>query len=105
MMEALNPEKNKDLILREELALERTKMAQYRTFLSFLRTALYFPVAGISMHQALSLSYGIYLQWAGIGIGAAILMAGLVFNRISGLRIKKYGMAIGGYLADPDEEE
>lgn len=104
-MEGLNTPKNKDLILREELALERTKMAQYRTFLSFLRTALYFPVAGISMHQALRLSYGIYLQWAGIGIGAAILIAGIIFNQKSGRRIKKYGIAIGGYITDPDEEE
>lgn len=102
-MENTPDPKNNDLILREELALERTKMAQYRTFLSFLRTALYFPVAGISMNQALSLSYGIYLQWTGIGIGAAIFVAGIVFNHVSNLRIKKYGTTIGGYVSNPDE--
>ena len=39
---------NKDLILREKLAIERTVMANDRTFLSFVRTALYFAIAGIS---------------------------------------------------------
>ena len=87
---------NKDLILREELALERTRMAQYRTFLAFIRTALYFPVAGISMNQALDLSYGIHLQWIGIILGLFILMGGLIFYYISGKRIKKHSDSIGG---------
>jgi putative membrane protein len=39
---------NKDLILREKLALQRTVMANQTTLLSFLRTAMYFLVAGIS---------------------------------------------------------
>jgi putative membrane protein len=91
---------NKDIILREELALERTKMAQYRTFLAFLRTALYFPVAGISMHQALDLTYGIYLQWIGIILGLFILFGGIIFYIVSGKRIKKYGKSIGNYVSD-----
>ncbi len=33
---------NKDLILRERVAVERTVMANQRTFLSFLRSSLYF---------------------------------------------------------------
>jgi putative membrane protein len=91
---------NKDLILREELALERTKMAQYRTFLAFLRTALYFPVAGISMHQALALTYGIYLQWIGIILGVLILMGGVIFYWVSRKRIQKHRTSIGGYVFD-----
>ena len=94
---------NKDLILREELALERTRMAQYRTFLSFLRTALYFPVAGISMHQALTISYGIYLQWAGIVIGISILTAGLIFYQLLGKRIQQYSANVGGYVFNNQE--
>jgi len=86
---------NTDLILREKMALERTKMANYRTFLAFLRTSLYFPVAGISMHQALSLSYGKYLQLAGIIIGAIVLIAGLVVNRISAQRLRQFEASIG----------
>lgn len=96
---------NKDLILREELALERTKMAQYRTFLAFIRTALYFPVAGISMHQALDLTYGIYLQWIGIFLGVSIFLAGVIFYRISRKRIQKHRISIGGYVFNHPEKK
>lgn len=44
---------NKDLILREKLAIERTKMANQSTLLAFLRTAMYFFVAGLSINQLL----------------------------------------------------
>lgn len=44
---------NKDLILREQLAMERTQMANDRTLLSFIRTALYFAVAGITLQHLL----------------------------------------------------
>lgn len=88
---------NTDLILREEMALERTKMAAYRTLLAFFRTALYFPVAGISMHQALSLNYGIYLQWGGIIIGLVILSIGLLYYKSSKQKMKDYQSNIGHY--------
>lgn len=88
---------NKDLILRENLAIERTKMAQYRTFLAFVRTALYFPVAGISMHQALDISYGIYIQWIGISLGILILAAGIIFYIRAKGRLIKQAKQIGNY--------
>jgi putative membrane protein len=102
-MEPTQSSTNKDLILREKMALERTKMANYRTFLAFLRTSLYFPVAGISMHQALSLSYGKYLQLAGIIIGAIVLIAGFVFNVIAARRIKAFEASIGTHF-QPGED-
>ena len=89
---------NKDLILRENLAIERTKMAQYRTFLAFIRTALYFPVAGVTMHQALNISYGIYLQWSGISIGVLIMIAGFIFLKRSGKKILDQSKHIGNYI-------
>lgn len=42
-----------DLILREKLALERTHMASRSTFLAFLRTAMYFLIAALTMNQLL----------------------------------------------------
>lgn len=95
---------NKDLILREELALERTRMAQYRTFLAFLRTALYFPVAGISMNKALDLNYGIYLQWIGIILGLCILLGGFIFYMVTGKRIRQHSASIGGYAPNQSEK-
>jgi putative membrane protein len=96
---------NKDLILREEMALERTKMAQYRTFLSFVRSALYFPVAGITMHQAMDISFGLHLQWGGIILGLLILLAGVAFYINSEKKIKKYGTFIGNYPLEIDDDE
>ncbi len=42
---------NKDLILREKLALQRTILANQTTFLAFLRTAMYFLVAAVSIRS------------------------------------------------------
>ena len=40
---------NKDLVLREYLAIERTKLANERTLLTYIRTGLYFLVAGSTL--------------------------------------------------------
>jgi len=42
---------NKDLILRERLALQRTILANQSTFLAFLRTAMYFFIAGLTLNS------------------------------------------------------
>jgi len=55
---------NKDLILRERLALQRTVLANQATFLAFLRTTMYFAVAGLSVRGLLTVSYGIYFELA-----------------------------------------
>lgn len=44
---------NKDLILRERLALQRTILANQSTFLAFLRTSMYFFIAGLSIKSLL----------------------------------------------------
>ncbi len=40
---------NKDLVLREYLAIERTKLANETTLLAYIRTGLYFVVAGSTL--------------------------------------------------------
>ena len=40
-----------DLILRDHLAVDRTALANERTFLAYLRTALCMAVAGVSLHH------------------------------------------------------
>lgn len=49
---------NKDLILREKLALQRTVLANQTTLLAFLRTSMYFLVAGISINNLTTVKYG-----------------------------------------------
>jgi len=55
---------NKDLILRENLAIQRTIMANQTTFLSFIRTSMYFLVAGLSVQNIVqfnTIGWAIYL--------------------------------------------
>ncbi len=69
---------NKDLILRERLAIERTVMANQRTFLSFLRTALYFFVAGLTINELLALRHATIVVGLFFIISFLLLIAGVV---------------------------
>lgn len=73
---------NKDLILRERLALQRTILANQSTFLSFLRTSMYFAVAGISIDRLLDLPGGRIYEYILFVISAAVLVVG-VFNYVT----------------------
>lgn len=53
---------NKDLILRERLALQRTILANQSTFLAFLRTAMYFLIAGLSLRNLLKIENSIIIE-------------------------------------------
>lgn len=54
---------NKDLILRERLALQRTILANQSTFLAFLRTSMYFFVGGLSLESLLKIDNGFIIEW------------------------------------------
>ena len=62
-MEA-NKAMNKDLILREKLALQRTMLANQSTFLSFLRTSMYFLIAGLSLRSLLKIENSLIIEIA-----------------------------------------
>ncbi len=53
---------NKDLILRERLALQRTILANQTTFLAFLRTSMYFFIAGLSLESLLKVDYSFAIE-------------------------------------------
>jgi len=55
---------NKDLILRERLAVERTDIAIDKTLLAFIRTALYFAIASLTVNSLLKVSYGLAIEIA-----------------------------------------
>lgn len=69
---------NKDLILRERLALQRTILANQSTFLSFLRTSMYFLIAGLSVRNLLKIENGIYIELLMFVISAVILILGTI---------------------------
>lgn len=91
---------NKDLILREKLALQRTVLANQTTLLSFIRTSLYFLVAGLSLKSLLKLDNAITLSVALFIVSFVILVFG-VFNFYRHKHaIKNSEKHIGAYQMD-----
>jgi putative membrane protein len=68
---------NNDLILREKLAIERTRLANDRTLLSFIRTSLYFGIAGVSIDTVLSVAYGWIMEIGFVVISLLLLVIGI----------------------------
>lgn len=69
---------NKDLILREKLALQRTVLANQSTFLAFLRTSMYFLVAGVSINNLTTVKSGRTIELLFIFISVFLLIFGII---------------------------
>ncbi len=69
---------NKNLILRESLALQRTTLANQTTFLAFLRTAMYFAVAGLSTRNVLQIENSLLIEISFYTVSFFILILGIV---------------------------
>jgi putative membrane protein len=96
---------NKDLILRERLALQRTVMSNSSTLLAFIRTSLYFAVAGLSVENLLKVSYG---RWFEIGFWVAamiIFVVGVLNYLIQKRKIKESEKHIGDYKLDWEQKK
>ncbi len=78
------------IILRDHLALERTRLANERTFLSYIRTSLYFVVGGIALIQIHDLSKVRILGYLSLLLSVLFLLTGIVrFVRLS-RRLRDY---------------
>ena len=73
----INQKVNKDLILRERLALQRTVLANQSTFLSFLRTAMYFLIAGLSLKNVLKIENSIVIEIVLFSVSGIIFIIGI----------------------------
>ncbi|MBQ0117370.1 MAG: DUF202 domain-containing protein [Flavobacterium sp.] len=69
---------NKDLILRERLAIQRTHMANQSTLLSFLRTSMYFFVAGFSIENLLDIENKKYIPVVFFIISSILFIYGFI---------------------------
>lgn len=96
---------NKDLILREKLAIERTSMSNDTTFLAFLRTALYFSIAGMSVNRLLQLNYGGLIEIVFWIIAAFILTAGIVKYMRQKKSLRESEKHIGDYKLNWEQEK
>jgi putative membrane protein len=68
---------NKDLVLREYLAIERTKLANERTLLTYIRTGLYFLVAGSTLGHLIDTPFWKTMDLPIVIAGAFITIVGL----------------------------
>ncbi len=91
---------NRDLILRERLALQRTILANQATFLAFLRTSMYFMVAGISVDKLMAVPSARMIEYVFFVISAAVLVVGIVNYFIQKKKIAKSEMHVGNYQAE-----
>lgn len=96
---------NKDLILREKLAVERTKMAIDRTLLSFIRTALYFAIAGMTVNSLMKVSYGWWVEILFWTVAVLTLLIGIVKYRDQQRKLRANEKHIGAYLLEFEEDD
>jgi len=78
---------NKDLVLREYLAIERTKLANERTLLTYIRTGLYFLVAGSTIGHLINTAF-----WN--TMGSPIVIVGVLITAFGVVRFIRMGREI-----------
>ena len=91
---------NNDLILRERLAIQRTNMANQTTLLSFVRTSLYFLIAGLSIRSFFKLELLVYLEILLFTCSLLLFGFGLYNYKKHKKIIKQSEVHIGNYKHD-----
>lgn len=69
--------KSEDMVLRDHLAVDRTILANERTFLAFIRTALTLFIGGISFIKFFDLFLLKVIGWVFVPLGILILLIGI----------------------------
>lgn len=95
---------NKDLILREKLAIERTEMAIDRTLLSYIRTSLYFIIAGMTINSLLKLTYGWLAELIFWLLGVVILITGIYRYRLQKSKLQDVEKHVGDYKLEWEDD-
>ncbi|MDX5339484.1 MAG: DUF202 domain-containing protein [Cyclobacteriaceae bacterium] len=89
----MEKEFEQELIVRDYLARQRTRLANYRTLLSFIRTSLYFLVSGTALFEVKNLSHIRDLGYLAFGLSFAFLTIGFISYFTVRKKIRK-----GNYL-------
>ncbi|MFD1629799.1 DUF202 domain-containing protein [Pseudopedobacter beijingensis] len=95
--EQINTSFKKDLILREELAIQRTFLANQSTFLSFLRSSMYFLVAGLSVNKLVDDNRAVIFEYILFVISGLLLVVGIINYFRNHKKIKQSEIHIGDY--------
>ncbi|MCB0600178.1 MAG: DUF202 domain-containing protein [Saprospiraceae bacterium] len=67
-----------ELILRDTLAIDRTRLANQRTLLSFIRTGLYLIVTALGIYQFSKTSKFLWTVWILAALGAVTVVIGII---------------------------
>lgn len=87
----------KELILREKLAIQRTYLANQTTFLSFLRTSMYFLVAGFTIQKLAEHPQARFFETLLFVISGVLLITGIINYFRNHKRINQSKVHIGNY--------
>ena len=83
-----------EIILRDYLALERTKLANERTLLSYIRSALYLLLGGIAIIQLEGFERIKFLGYVSLGLTIALVIIGVYRFQKLNRQLKNYYLQI-----------
>ncbi len=83
-------ENRDEIILRDYLALERTKLANERTFLAYLRTSLYMLLGGIAILQLTGFENIRWIGYVSLGLSVIFVFIGIVRYFVIKARLIRY---------------
>lgn len=73
-----NYEVHEKMILRDHLALQRTKLANERTLLTYVRSSLYLIIAGIAFLNVKDFEQIPYLGYLCLGFSGILFVIGII---------------------------
>lgn len=89
---------HENLILRDHLALERTKLANERTLFSYIRTSLYLLTAGIGILELESIEHLRIIAYISLFFSGLLLLIGI-------LRFCQLNRNLKGYIPENNSEK
>ncbi len=83
-------ENDEKIILRDHLALERTKLANERTLFAYIRTSLYLLTVSAGIFEIDSISHLTNVAWVCVITGFLLLVVGLFRFHQMKAHLRKY---------------
>jgi putative membrane protein len=66
-----------EMILRDYLALDRTKLANERTFLAYMRTVIGLVASGVALNEIVQIAWAHVLGWICLALAPVCLFFGV----------------------------
>jgi len=96
---------NNDLILREKLAIQRTVLSNQTTLLAFIRTSLYFLVAGLSIDNLLKFDYKYLIIYTFYLMSLLLFIISIINFFLHKKKINKSEKHVGNYKQEFENEK